>query len=137
MNVRLNRFFQVDGGTIGRLYVDGQFVCYSVELPWKGNQRNVSCIPEGDYPLIWDNSPRFGRRLHVECVKDRSHILVHEGNYQRDIRGCILPVTKFQLASDGCCGWNSRVALAKLSKLLPDDGEHYRIEVRNPPEEPL
>ena len=52
-------------GCHGRITVDGNHVAYSVELPWLGNERDVSCIPEGEYQLAYLESPKFGKRLHV------------------------------------------------------------------------
>lgn len=66
------------------------FGCKGLELPWRNNQRKVSCIPEGVYKLTKRTSPRFGEHFHILDVKDRSFILIHHGNYTRDIEGCML-----------------------------------------------
>jgi hypothetical protein len=76
-----------------------EFVCKTLELPFKDNERNVSCIPEGFYDVVPRQSPKYGNHLHVTEVKGRSLILFHHGNYAGspnpktglpDIRGCIL-----------------------------------------------
>ena len=34
--------------TLGSIYApDGNIVCKTLELPWKDNRNNISCIPEG------------------------------------------------------------------------------------------
>lgn len=71
------------------------FICYSLELPWKDNKRNISCIPTGTYKAIWVYSASRGRYLYqLEKVTGRSSIQIHWGNYaagkQVDIEGCIL-----------------------------------------------
>ncbi len=76
-----------------------EFVCKTLELPWRDNERNISCIPEGHYDVIPRFSEKYGNHLHVTDVITRSLILIHWGNYagsvnprtgHPDIRGCIL-----------------------------------------------
>jgi hypothetical protein len=80
--------------TLGRLYVDGTYVCETLEPPWRGNEPRRSCIPEGAYPVVFRQEPgskyRY-RHLHVLGVPGRSLILVHIGNTPADTLGCILP----------------------------------------------
>ncbi|EAP86682.1 DUF5675 family protein [Croceibacter atlanticus] len=99
-------------GTNGALFVNGQFLCFTIELPWRENQRNISCIPEGTYEIVARHSKRFQNHLHVQDVKGRSLILIHPANNAlKELRGCIAPVS--QLADIGE-GWNSRESLNKL-----------------------
>lgn len=92
--------------------LDNQLVCYTIELPWRDNTPQVSCIPEGDYPLIKWLSPNHGNCLLVEDVPKRSSILIHPANNAlRELRGCIAPVTK--LTGPGC-GDQSRMAFKAL-----------------------
>ncbi len=73
-----------------------------LEPPWRGNRRNRSCIPAGEYLVVPYRSPRFGRCLLVTGVEGRSHILFHSGNvagdteagWQTHSRGCLLPGTR-------------------------------------------
>ncbi len=62
----------------------------TLELPWLDNRRQVSCIPEGTYPLTPIDSPKYGSTWLLENVPNRSEILIHVGNYPKDSRGCIL-----------------------------------------------
>lgn len=64
---------------------------FTLELPWKENQNNVSCIPKGTYKIELFNSIKFGKCFHVLNVPGRDAILIHKGNYNRDTHGCILP----------------------------------------------
>jgi len=80
--------------TIGRLMLlnenDGIINSYwTMELPWKNNQRNVSCIPENTYTAVKHQSPKFGDSLWLQDVAGRSEILVHPANYYHDLLGCI------------------------------------------------
>lgn len=65
-------------------------VCYSLELPWKDNKRNISCIPKGTYKCTLYNSTKFGKVYKVLDVHGRTGILIHVGNYNSQIKGCIL-----------------------------------------------
>lgn len=95
--VRLTRQKQTDAGTEGFLSTDG-FNCYTLELPWRNNIRQKSCIPEGSYRCQITQSPRFGRVYTVTGVEGRGNILIHSGNYAGDVdkgykthvQGCIL-----------------------------------------------
>lgn len=76
--------------TPGTLQIEGEHVADTLELPWKGNARVVSCIPAGKYGLTWAHSPKFSRgTLRLSGVDGRSGILIHPGNTVEDLRGCI------------------------------------------------
>lgn len=114
MNVLLHRTYYEEG-TNSALFYNGQFLGFAIELPWLNNQRNVSCIPEGDYELKARYSSKFGHHLHIVGVNNRSLILLHPANNaKRELRGCIAPVT--QLSGIGK-GTNSKPLLQKLVSL--------------------
>ncbi|QXP53818.1 DUF5675 family protein [Cellulophaga sp. HaHa_2_1] len=114
MNVLLHRTY-FEEGTNSALFYNGQFLGFAIELPWLNNQRNVSCIPEGEYELKARYSSKFGHHLHILDVKGRSLILLHPANNaKRELRGCIAPVT--QLTGIGK-GNNSKPLLQKLVSL--------------------
>jgi hypothetical protein len=78
----------------GELYIEEEFQCYSIELPWLNNQPSRSCIPEGKYALQKRWSPRHQWHLLVKDVPDRSLILLHPANNApRQLKGCIATVT--------------------------------------------
>ena len=81
--------------TLGRLYVEDEFICYTLENTWKNNERRVSCIPEGCYPLTTKEYGRFYDKYQMpipilEDTDPRSEILIHPGNFAKDTLGCIL-----------------------------------------------
>ena len=103
-------------GTQGVLEWNGTIVCYTIELPWLGNQKRISCIPEGEYILRQRFSPKFGWHLHIMNVPGRDLILIHPANdAKKELLGCIAPVT--QLTGIGK-GSSSRKALKKLESLV-------------------
>ena len=106
---------QFEKGTYGVLFVDGQFVCFTIELPWKDNARNISCIPDGCYELELWFTDRFKHHLVVRDVPGRSGILIHPANDAlKELRGCIAPVSHLSGVGKGLY---SRSALDKLVML--------------------
>lgn len=102
------------------------FSCATLELPWKGNERNVSCIPEGSYTVRKrraDESPsRNYDHFILEDVPGRSYILMHTGNFNWHIKGCIL-VGEYHkdINKDGLLDvFASLKTLIALNKLLPE-----------------
>ena len=102
-------------GTNGKLECDGKFISYTIELPWKENQKRVSCIPEGKYFIKKRYSNKFKWHLEIVDVKKRSLILFHPANNALlELNGCIAPVTK--LSGPGL-GMMSRKAFEKLKTI--------------------
>lgn len=86
--------------TIGKLFVDGEFECYTLEdavrevsgepVPnWKIPGRTA--IPSGEYQLQVTMSNRFKRLLPLLVdVPGFSGVRIHPGNTDADTEGCIL-----------------------------------------------
>ncbi len=101
-----------EAGTNGELYLNGKLLCYTIELPWKNNQPQVSCIPEGVYALKKRYTARFGSHFILANVPNRSYILLHAANDAlKELKGCIAPAS--QLTGTGK-GSLSRKALSKV-----------------------
>ena len=83
-----------DVSTIGNLYLDGEWLCDTLELPYIDNQRSISCIPEDQYKVrlrtARESATRDYLHLLVEDVPNRDYILFHIGNSAKDTRGCVL-----------------------------------------------
>jgi len=102
-------------GTNSALFINGYFICFMIELPWKDNKKEVSCIPEGEYVLKPRFSERFREHLQVVSVPDRSLILIHPANHSKEeLKGCLAPVS--QLVGVGK-GLSSRQAMQRLLSL--------------------
>lgn len=86
LNAYLHRETSDDQGTFGILAApELSFACFTIELPWMDNQRNVSCIPNGSYLCRWYFSSSFGQHLYKVCdVPDRSGVAIHSGNVAGD-----------------------------------------------------
>ncbi len=75
---------------------------FTLENPWKDNQRNISCIPEGTYTVVPNHTKAHPDTYRVLKVENRSGILIHIGNYPKDTHGCILVGLKqIDLDKDG------------------------------------
>lgn len=81
-------------GTWGDLEVEGENFS-TIERPWKGNENNVSCIPEGNYVLQLRSSPvvqrtsGFEEGWEITNVPGRTYIMFHVANWMSDVNGCV------------------------------------------------
>ena len=132
INLLLIRDTFTKESTIGELFLNGERLCDTLENPWLDNQRNISCIPEGEYPvrirLPRESATRDYIHLLVKDVKDRDYILFHIGNSAKDSRGCIL----VGLGSQQDVVNNSRLAMDLLIKeILNLGGTNINLIIKN------
>jgi hypothetical protein len=127
LTARLQRSPSTDQGTFGVLTFGTQAV-RTLELPWRENRRQVSCIPPGTYRCSMVRSPKFGRVYHVASVPGRSAVLIHSANlagdadkgYTTQLQGCIAPCLRTGLMRNKTgvmqmAGLLSRPALNQLT----------------------
>jgi hypothetical protein len=101
MEILLKRIYHSQGVN-GVISVSGQKLCESIELPWRENQAEISCIPEGRYLLRLRRSAKFAEHLEVCGVQSRRFILIHPANDAlSELRGCIAPVLQTRGAGKG------------------------------------
>lgn len=110
----LIRSDSTDQGTFGKLFFDG-VTLNTLELPWRDNRRQISCIPPGEYGCEIVRSPRFGTVYRVKNVQARDHVLIHPAN----------------LAGDAALGWTTElqgcIALGeKTGAMLNNAGKMQR-----------
>ena len=118
--------------TIGELFINGERICDTLENPWVDNQRNISCIPEGVYPvrlrLPRESGTRDYLHLLVQEVPNRDWILFHRGNTAKDTSGCIL----VGLGTEQDVVHNSVLAMDLLIKeILHLGGENINLIIKN------
>jgi len=120
----LNRFSEGLKQTLGKLdvYNNNEFIfsCYTLELPDKNNASNISCIPKGKYNVKPYHSDKYPNVYQIMNVENRSHILIHQGNYHTDIKGCIIVGSETKdINGDGLLDVvNSKNTLEKLKDVL-------------------
>ena len=100
----LERRFLKDDYTIGRLFVDGEYLCDTLEDKVRDHNKDgdlldegetkvygQTAIPYGRYAVVVNYSPKFRRQLPVLLsVPHFTGIRIHRGNSPKDTEGCIL-----------------------------------------------
>lgn len=90
MHIILQRLTS-DTCTFGTILINNRPYYVTLELPWKNNQSNVSCIPPGIYKAIKMFSEKFQKIVYVlQDVLGRDLIEFHIGNTVINTNGCIL-----------------------------------------------
>ena len=133
MIVTLKRFEFNDNHTCGEFYVNGLFVCYSLEdkvrdfnrdgdLKDKGETKvfGETAIPYGKYRVEYEFSQKFKRILpRVKDVSEFEGILIHSANFASELLGCIAPATNLGWKDNNTrIGLQSRVAFHKLNNIM-------------------
>lgn len=94
LQVEIRREIYTGKSTIGRLFVNGEFECYTLEDCARAPGTKLpgaTCIPEGNYSLIMNYSRRLKKRLpQLLAVPGFEGIRIHPGNTDADTEGCIL-----------------------------------------------
>ena len=93
MLIEVKRFEFKETHTIGKMYVDGIYECYTLEDAVRNGTKVIgkTAIPIGTYKLIIDASTRFKQDMpHILDVPDFTGVRIHAGNTSADTDGCIL-----------------------------------------------
>ena len=100
MNLRLIREPSRGGATLGALYMDGVWACWTLEDAIREQKGQLvsawkvpgqTAIPQGLYRVILTPSPKFQRVLPlIVDVPGFEGVRVHPGNGPADTDGCIL-----------------------------------------------
>lgn len=125
--IKIKRSYH-DDFTMGVGSCEG-FNFVTLELPYKDNQRNISCIPEGTYYAKKRISPGKGYEvIELVNVPNRTYIQAHYGNYTSQLLGCMLfgDGLKFLNDDDVIDITNSEKTIKKVLSLLPD---RFEIEI--------
>ena len=96
MKINIERYYFGADYTIGRLSINGQQICNTMEphrIDWETEQKipGKTAIPEGTYSIQILLSPKFKRLMpYLKNVPHFRGILLHCGTTVKDSRGCIL-----------------------------------------------
>lgn len=134
MKLKVERLWPKQSYTVGRLYVNGEFFCNTLEdvvrdLPKEQKVYGQTAIPPGTYKVVYNYSPKFKRKLpRLLDVPYFEGILIHPGNTAADSAGCIL------VGNNSAVGRlsNSRATSDRLNALIEeaqDKGEDITIEI--------
>lgn len=115
------RQFANKDNTVGQLYLDGDFIGYTLEdvlRPLNIKVKHETAIEDSTYYANLIGSPTFGRTLWLQDVSNFTEILIHGGNNEDDSSGCILLGLERNKTRDGI--FNCRPALDLLLEKLDD-----------------
>ncbi len=119
----LQRKWCVKDATIGELFIDTTFECYTLEDVVRSAGQKVqdaTAIPTGTYHVVLDWSKRFQKNMfHILDVPGFEGIRIHSGNTAEDTDGCLLVGQTIDL-DNGSIG-ASRIAYEQLFRKLCDE----------------
>lgn len=107
-------------------YTKGELVTpfgnfFTIERPYLNNKPMVSSINEGRYKVtkshFYSGKHKGKKAFRLHNVKGRSGILIHIGNYAKDVVGCIAPGMRFDDSMEMVL--DSTIAFDVLWKYLP------------------
>lgn len=134
MKLKVERLYPKKDYTVGRLYIDGEYFCDTLEdaernIEVEGKVPGKTAVPKGTYTVIFNWSPKFGRNLpRLLNVPHFDGILIHPGNTTDDSAGCILVGRNTQPGRLT----DSRYTSDRLNVLIEDKqrhGEEITIEI--------
>lgn len=133
----LERFETSDQGTFGKIRI-GNETFYTLELPWRENQNNISCIPPGVYECMMTDSAHFKRKMYlVDGVNGRTGIRIHSANFggdatlglKKQLNGCIALGLHIGTLSGQKCILLSSAAVPKFERIM--ERESFLLEIQN------
>ncbi len=136
IKVFLIRFSSSDQGRLG-LWITNGFEAKTIELPWKNNQPNISCIPTGTYKCRYRWSRKYKGHYHITGVPDRTWILTHNGVWAGDTEkgfrthsaGCIIMGKYHGEYQKQDCVFVSRATLRRFVTFMKK--EPFELEVKD------
>ena len=104
MNITLNRIAKKSKYTRGKLYIDGEYFCDTIEDADRGLTQTMTdaqikskkvygqtAIPTGTYRVIISYSNKFKRQMPLLLnVPGFLGIRIHSGNTEKDTEGCLI-----------------------------------------------
>ena len=118
MLIEVKRFEFKDTYTIGKMYINGLYECYTLEDVVRNGTKVIgkTAIPTGEYKVIIDASVRFKQDMpHILNVPNFTGVRIHSGNTSAHTEGCILVGTTW--AGKDFIG-NSKAAYKKFFEKL-------------------
>lgn len=94
MKLKLYRKFLGNKYTIGKLFINDEYICDTLEDVVRPENTKIygeTAIPCGVYEIVLTMSPRFKKILPL--LLDVPHfegVRIHTGNTEKDTEGCIL-----------------------------------------------
>jgi hypothetical protein len=150
MKLKLVREFFTPTETLGSLYIDGKFFCYTLEDKDRGLKqsnaladiqarkvKNQTAIPTGIYKVSVTPSNRFKRPMPlIHDVKGFEGVRLHGGNTHLNTEGCPLVarqrnVNKVHPTIKGIMNWIFGSEEKRLTQLLGNGVHEIEIIKKN------
>ena len=139
MNITLNRIAKKAKYTIGKLYINDQYFCDTLEDTDRGLTQSMTeqqigskkvygetAIPTGTYRIIISYSNKFKKQMPLLLnVPGFAGIRIHSGNTEKDSLGCIL-VGKNKVVGKVL---ESRDTYSKLFSILQEANKKETIKI--------
>ena len=128
LQIEIRREIYTERSTVGRLFVNGEFECYTLEDCARAKKiPGATCIPAGSYAATITFSNRFQRQMpELLEVPGFEGIRIHAGNTDAETEGCILVGETRAQDFVGC----SRAAFGRLfMKLRKAEASGARMQV--------
>lgn len=103
MNIQLLRYSTGNESTLGLLFINGKFACYTLEDQFQAKKvMHETRIPEGRYEITLRKEGTFHTKysksfsgihkgmLWIRNIPGFEYVLIHVGNTDNDTSGCIL-----------------------------------------------
>ena len=140
MKLKVIREVKNDICTIGSLFINGEFFCYTLEDKDRGLKQTdsllfiqtkkifgLTAIPSGTYKLIVNQSPKFKRMLpRILDIKGFDGVLIHRGNTADHSLGCLLVGYK---KGDNSIFESTKAETDLVNRLLLHNQEPHTIEI--------
>ena len=140
MKLKVIREVKTEVSTIGSLFINGEFFCYTLEDKDRGLKQSdsllfintkkifgLTAIPSGFYKLIVNQSPKFKRMLpRILDIKGFDGVLMHRGNSANDSLGCILIGYK---KGENSIFESTKAEADLVDKLMKHNAELHTIEI--------
>lgn len=154
MKLTLKRIAKRDTYTIGRLYINGEYFCDTLEDKDRGLKQSMSlseikakkvygktAIPAGEYEITLHTiSPKYSKKPwfvkfcgakmpRILNIPGYDGVLIHEGNSDKDTCGCVL-VGKNTVVGKVLESKNTFAKLYPILKAASDKGERITINIK-------
>ena len=140
MKLKVVREIKNDVCTIGSLFINDVFFCYTLEDKDRGLKQSdsllfiqakkifgLTAIPSGFYKLTVNQSPKFKRMLpRILDIKGFDGVLLHRGNSANDSLGCILVGYK---KGENSIFESTKSETDLVNRLLLHNNEVHTIEI--------
>lgn len=127
--IKLKRVSHTELGTFGVMLYKAIPFCVTLELPWKDNIKNISCILEGTYSVGQiDNDTAFD----ILSVPGRTGIQIEVANTVSQLKGCIAIGESFEPLAGYPAVRDSKLAFSRLKNDILKNENKFYLEIFPP-----